>query len=161
LDTKGRVDWDGYKLYRSFDKLEKGREPKRIFRPDGKWLRDEDEQERFFAWIYWREHCVIYLDEASSVTKPFQIPGSLFDCIVRGRELGIQVFASTQRPAGIKPELMTEAEHVYCFKLRKEADKKAVKNFCDIDAESIVDKHDFIYSNDGEIVFNRPTSLKL
>lgn len=161
LDTKGTVDWAGYKLYRKFDALEKATEPKRIFRPDGAWLRSEEEQEKFFAWIYWRQNCVIYIDEASSITGPYQRPDSLFDCIVRGRELGIQVFASTQRPAKICMELLTEAEHVYCFKLRRKNDQDTVKSLCGIDAERIVEKHDFVYSNDGEIVFDKPTRLKL
>lgn len=179
LDTKGFINWPGYKLYRArkvstflktgtrdndakvFRQLVNAPENKIIFRPSAKWLRDDAQIEQFFQWIYWRENCVLYVDEASSVTSSTYIPESFFDCIVRGREKGIQVFTSTQRPSGIKPELLTETEHIYCFRLRRESDKERVRKDCGIEPDLITQKHFFIYSNDGEIVFDSPTKLNV
>lgn len=179
LDTKGFIDWPGYKLYKArkvssflktakrdndakvFKQLVNAPENKIIFRPSAKWLRDDAQIEQFFQWIYWRENCVLYVDEATSITTSTYIPDSFFDCIVRGREKGIQVFTSTQRPSGIKPELLTETEHVYCFRLRNGADKEKVRILCGIDPDTISQKHEFIYSDDGEIVFDSPRKLNI
>lgn len=179
LDTKGYINWPGYKLYKAkrntafktagqfqndakvFKQLINAKEDKLIFRPSAKWLRDDEQIEKFFQWIYWRENCVLYVDEATSITTSTYIPDSFFDCIVRGRELGVQTFVSSQRPSGIKPELLTETEHVYCFKLRGVADKEKVEKLCGIDPNQIKQKHFFIYSNDGEIAFDEPAKLTI
>lgn len=159
LDTKGFIDWKGYKLFKAtaksddktFLKLQNSTDEKLIFRPSAKWLRDDDAIENFFQWIYWRGNTTVYIDEATSIVNTHRMPQGYFDLLVRGREKGIEVFTSTQRPSGIPQVILTESEHCYCFKIRHPSDQKKLFEMYGLDSDLIgnMDKHFFIYSLDG------------
>lgn len=162
LDTKGFIDWDGYELHKDFASLIKSKALKLIFRPDGKWLRDDDAIELFFRWIYERENTTIYIDEATSITSAYKIPQGYFDCIVRGREKNVEVWTSTQRPKKIAQEILTESENCYCFQIRNENDMKVLIDMYGIDSETLkkMPEHYFIYSRNGELTAPNILELK-
>lgn len=157
LDAKGMIAWDGYVIVRSFRKLVEARAERVIYRPDPLLSADEDELEAFFSWVYLRRHCTLYIDE---LFLPPVIVGDVFPphfgaVYTRGRELGIEVWAATQRPKRIPQNALSEAEHVYAFKLKMPQDRERVQEFTGIEATRIqaLPKFDFLYSRqDAEVV---------
>ncbi len=69
-------------------------------------------------------NCVVYIDEIGLVTQSANAwPAYMFSCWTSGRERGVGGWAATQRPANIPIFLISEAEHVFCFRLRREEDR--------------------------------------
>ena len=159
LDTKGFINWEGYKLFKATPKndektflnLTNATDDRLIFRPSAKWLRDDEQIEKFFQWIYHRGYTTVYIDEATSIVNTHRMPQGYFDLLVRGREKGIEVFTSTQRPSGIPQVILTESEHCYCFKIRHPSDQKKLFEMFGLESNLIgeMQKHYFIYSKDG------------
>lgn len=67
--------------------------------------------------IYEAGDCTLYIDEIYGVTRPNPSP-ELAALYTRGRELGIGVFAATQRPTMFPLILLSEAEWTFTFRLR-------------------------------------------
>lgn len=75
--------------------------------------------------IYEAGDCTLYIDEVYGVNKPGSLPGPELSALyTRGRELGIGVFASSQRPTLIPLFLLTEVEWIFCFRLLWEGDQQ-------------------------------------
>lgn len=165
LDTKGMMDWskaDGYQLIKSgkkendekvFQRLQNTTAEKILFKPSARWLRNDEAIEDFFQWIYWRGHTTLYIDELTSIADTHKMPVGYRDLLARGREKGIEVWTSTQRPSGIPQQVLTESENCYCFKLRHPNDKKKLFQMFGFSEMQIDDleKFHFIYSKNGDI----------
>jgi len=89
----------------------------------------------------------IYVDELFAVAPPGQYSrNALQACYTRGRELGIGVWASTQRPSWIPLFAMSEAEHYFMFRIMLENDRKRLSAFMGPAVmEPIQDVHGFYY----------------
>lgn len=155
LDTKGRINWTGYRLVKSFKsltKLDPKKDRRLIYRPDfnavKNWNDGDDEIERFFEWVFRRGNTTLYIDEAYMVTRGEQMPQYYHGCLTQGRELGIETWTATQRPISIPQVLQSEPEHVYVFKLRLEQDRKKIESTCGVSESAIaaLKKRDFLYS---------------
>lgn len=164
LDTKHDLDWKGYAIYYDLNKLiQAAQNPKTIetrflYRPERGFERDAsyELQTLLFEWIWHRKHTAVYIDEATQISTSTQICPSLFDLVTRGRSRGISILSGSQRPSGLKQELLSESENIYCFLLRQPADKEKVFKFGNIDIEQIAKKtvankpnHYFVYSKNG------------
>lgn len=80
-----------------------------------------------FGYLYECGELTIYIDEAYAVTPPGQKPGKwLSACYTRGREKGIGVWSSTQRPAWIPLFMLSEADWFLVFRLSLEQDRKRI-----------------------------------
>lgn len=85
---------------------------------DGNW-------DAYFATIYGAGHVTVYIDEAYGIVPPgAKIPPMLNALYTRGRELGIGVWAATQRPSWIPLVMLSEAEWLFAFRLQLDADRK-------------------------------------
>lgn len=102
---------------------------------------------------------VVYIDELYSICPPNQKPlNVLWSMYTRGRELGIGVWSSSQRPAWIPLFALSEAEHFFNFRLQLEEDRKRMAAFMGVEVlRTIVDEHGFFYSR---AVWNRPQYYK-
>ena len=125
-DAKGTIRWPGYKLVTKLERLQAAaRQSSRIiYRPTYGELHDADIVDAFFEWVYRRKRTCIYVDELSAITRGDVYPWHLGACLTRGRELGVVVYASTQRPMKIPQVVLSESEHVYNFRLRLPQDRK-------------------------------------
>jgi ABC-type oligopeptide transport system ATPase subunit len=157
LDVKGTLNWKGYTLIRSMSKLTRV-EPEEttriIYRPNYAELRDPDAIDPFFQWIYERHHTTVYVDETAGVTQGDTYPYHYGACLMRGREKGTEVWSATQRPMRIPQIAMSEAEHVYAFRLRMLQDQSRVEQLTAIPPGSIgtLRKREFLYApQDGDI----------
>ena len=70
----------------------------------------------------------IYIDELYGVMDGVQPPEELQGLVTRGREMGIGVWAATQRPARIPLITMSETEWFFMFRLKMEADIKRMED---------------------------------
>jgi energy-coupling factor transporter ATP-binding protein EcfA2 len=95
---------------------------------------------------------VIYIDELYSICPPNQKPMNvLWSMYTRGRELGIGVWSSSQRPAWIPLFALSEAEHFFNFRLQLDEDRKRMAVF--MGAEVLTNEHGFYYS---KAIWDRP-----
>jgi hypothetical protein len=127
--------------------------PRVIYRPRPEELRDEGAHAALVEWVLARGYTTLYLDELYA----WQFRGSeplpaLWAAITRGRELGVEVWASTQRPYRIPMAMLSEAEHYYVFRLRDEASRLRVEELTGLDADVLrrLPKWDFYYVGDGD-----------
>ena len=138
LDKQGRrVGWAGFKRVTTFAQVLKlsapakigskePKEPRIIYAPVGKELRSDATINAFFEFIYKRGNCVAYIDELTGVTNRTHLPSYFHDCLVRGRELGVMIVASSQRPMDIPPNIIESAERYYIFKVKMPQDVKRI-----------------------------------
>jgi energy-coupling factor transporter ATP-binding protein EcfA2 len=97
---------------------------------------------------YFAGDLTIYIDEVYAITPPNTNPGpNLWACYTRGREFGVGVWSSTQRPVWIPLISMSEAEHYFCFRLNLGEDRKRLSAFMGEPVLTpIPDEHGFYYS---------------
>lgn len=149
LDSKGKIDWPGYALVRTFRELQALRVPRIIYRPTYAESADELIVDAFFEWIYRRGFTTLYVDELDAVTDGVNtFPHHYGACVKRGRELGVEVWASTQRPTRIPQIALSESEHVYVFPLKLPQDRQRMADVAGVDPELIeqLDKTQFLWA---------------
>lgn len=110
-----------------------------------------------FKEIYEAGNVVVYIDEMFAVVPPgSRAPEYLQACYTRGREFGIGVWASTQRPASIPLISIAEAEHFFMFRLTLIEDRKRMSEFMSPAVLRIIkDRHGFYYMGaaDDEVIY--------
>lgn len=108
----------------------------------------KDFWEKVLGFCYYAGDLTIYIDEVYAITPPNASPGPhLNACFTRGREFGVGVWASSQRPVWIPLIAMSEAEHYFCFRLNLSDDRKRMAAFMGTDVNNpINDPHGFYYS---------------
>lgn len=94
--------------------------------------------DRVFEYVLLRGNTLLYNDEAYRVMRGRIAPTYLMACMTGGRQKGVGMISCTQRPTGIDLRLISESEHLACFRLRYSADRKRMAEQMD------------------EIVFSRP-----
>lgn len=154
-DYKGRINWPEYELHTSIKSLCNASAHSLLYRPTYAESIDDDARNRFWEWIYQRGNTTAYADEISAITRgDNDYPFHLGACLVRGRELGVEVWSGTQRPTKIPQVILSESEHVYAFKLRLPQDRERVEALTGIDRDDIaaLRKQNFLYSRQGEEV---------
>jgi energy-coupling factor transporter ATP-binding protein EcfA2 len=89
----------------------------------------------------------VYIDELYAVNPPGdKILPALFSIYTRGREFGIGVWSSTQRPVWVPLVALSEAEHFIMFRLSLLEDRKRMSAFMgDSVMTPITDIHGFYY----------------
>lgn len=90
---------------------------------------------------------VIYIDELYAVNPPNRKASDiLWSCYTRGRELGIGVWAATQRPTWIPLFALSEAEHYFMFRLSLSEDRRRMAAFMTPSVSDLIrDPHGFYY----------------
>jgi len=79
--------------------------------------------------VFERGNCVLFLDELhlftskQSIIKPFQ------NLILSGRPRGVSVISISTRPAQIPNAVLSNASHVFCFRLNIESDVKFLESW--------------------------------
>jgi hypothetical protein len=162
MDAKGRIAWDGYEVHTTLAGAVKSKSPRIIYRPTYDELQDEETLDRFFEWVYRRQHTTLYVDEVAAIAQADNYPWHFGACLTRGRELGVASYIASQRPSRIPQVMLSESEHVYCFKLKLPQDCERMADITGLDEEQIFNlpKHHFFYApQDGAAV--GPLTLRL
>ena len=165
-DGKGTVNWPGHKLVTELDRLfdlDPVKYPRLTYRPNVADAQDDARKEAFFAWVYARRNCTLYIDEVYSVVSGNQLPFSFRAILTRGREHNLESWNATQRPMMIPQEIISEAEHAYVFKLRMEQDRDKLARVAGFnpDALRVQHKRDFLYFRDDSVQPFGPFRLAL
>jgi hypothetical protein len=123
--------------------------PRIIYRPTMAESLSAEYQEAFFANVYERQNCRLYIDEAYAVLGGTNPSFHLQAILSRGRERGISTIIATQRPKRIPLVFKSEVEHMYIFSMNLQEDILVVSQNTDIDPYEIRDleNYQFIYYN--------------
>lgn len=128
LDTKGTLSIPNFVLVREPRNLHRiAKNSNVVFRTPWRW--SNEEFDNFFLWCIERGETIVYIDELYRVASEHTRPNSPLGAIAtQGRELGVALWAATQRPSRIPTFLMSEAEHNFVFKLRLPIDRKRLED---------------------------------
>jgi DNA helicase HerA-like ATPase len=147
-DAKGTLDaksgWNlTHKWKDGYKELAGGKNARvRVLAP-----RTVDEWEQYFDDIYKLRDVIVYIDEMYGVGPASGSPG-LKALYTRGRELGIGVWACSQRPKHVPLYMFSEAEWVIQFQLRLATDIERMVDIMGPIAEYKLVDHNFIVFND-------------
>lgn len=153
LDKQGkRVGWPGFVRLTKLADVIKSKHPRIIYAPTAAELRSDATINAFFEWVYKRGNTVCYVDELTAVTNRTQLPTYFHDCLVRGRELGITMIISSQRPKDIPPNIIESAERFYVFRVKMPQDVKRIQETTGLLIDFVrLPKHEFWYvTEEGE-----------
>jgi energy-coupling factor transporter ATP-binding protein EcfA2 len=155
LDWKGEIRWTNYKRFTKLKQFVESEHQHKIYAPNINEIDDHDYWNAFFNYAYRRKNCQVYVDETSAVTWRDELPRYYRHLIARGRERGIRLLSSTQRPTGIPQIVLSESSHYYCFTLRMVQDRERVEKNSGIAREAIAalkrSEHRFFYANEDGV----------
>lgn len=158
-DPKRKINWPGYTVldFNQLQRINPEKVKRIIYKPTFADITSSKGAviDAFFRWVFERENTTVYVDELSMISRGDDYPFHFGACIVQGRELGIEVISGSQRPTWIPQIVMSEAEHVYCFRLNMFSDRQRIERLTSIPEEKIaqLSKRDFLYApQDGDIV---------
>lgn len=147
IDGKGTLtDWNTVTFEEGKRALRMG-EPVRIRAIPGRNDEPSEYWPSVFGECYDAGNLTIYIDELFAIVQPgHNAPKELWALYTRGREFGIGVWASTQRPVWIPLVAISEAEHFILFRLVLEEDRRKMAAFMGTEVlEPIRDEHGFFY----------------
>lgn len=109
-----------------------------------------EEWEAYFRVLYTLRNVTIYIDELYGVTPP--IAGQWLQALyTRGRELGIGVWAATQRPVFVPKFVFSEADWKVLFRLELDDDREYMaRNVFGPIAKNELYNHQFIVKKSGD-----------
>jgi len=148
-------------FYYDFGQLQEAEERRLIYRPPVEEEQDAYAQNRFFQWVYWREHTRLYVDEAYALLGGSNPSFYLQACLSRGRERGISTLIATQRPSRIPLITLSEAEHFYIFRLNLPQDQRRIEEITGITVEEQLSLEQFQFFYWNAITGRHPVKLKL
>lgn len=125
----------GYGLCRSLDDLPAFAEQydRIVYRPEpeleGNKIEFKAEMDAFFWWIYNRENCICYVDEATAVSDSYNILPGHNAVMKRGREKNVGCWNSSQQPVNVHNTLISEAEHYFVFRTQLESHREKLAGF--------------------------------
>lgn len=142
-------EWPYYERIYDFHTLEHSWAKRILYRPSFAESWDRGWQEKFFEWIFFQQHVRCYVDECARLlggTYPNQF---LNACLTQGRELGVSILATTQRPVSIPVILMSEATKIFLFRLNWPDDQKRMENITGVSVEEQLklEQYEFWYYN--------------
>lgn len=88
-----------------------------------------------FSWAYSRGNLTLYIDEILPLVT--RLSGAVWQSsdmaqvIQMGRTRNVGLWISTQRPARIPINVITESEHDFIFNLRNKADRERMAEYTD------------------------------
>lgn len=161
-DYKGRIDWPEYKLCRTLKQLVSAKEKSLLYKPNYRESIDEESQSSFWEFIFKRGGTTAYIDELAAIANRNTYPYYYGACLMRGRELGIEVWSATQRPTDIPQIALSEAEHFYVFYQSLPQDREKVEAITGIQRSLIatLSKREFLYRRQGDAPIG-PCTLQL
>ena len=148
-DAKGLIRWPGYERHESLVSLSGARQSHLIYAPSWEEFRDRSSRESFFEWVYRRGHCILYVDEAMLIARREEMPEFYYAAYIRGRELGLGVWSSSQRPMGLEQVILSESEHFYVFHLSLGQDRAKFEGIMEEYLPSLPAGHEFFYIRKG------------
>ena len=79
--------------------------------------------------VFERGNCVLFLDELHNFTSKQSIIRPFQNLILSGRPRGVSVISISTRPASLPNSVLSNANHVFCFRLNIESDVKFLESW--------------------------------
>lgn len=102
-----------------------------IYRPSVDETADPDLLDWLYLWVLDRGNTLLYIDETALASKATRAPRGLMACIQLGRERGVGTWTATQRPVNVPIITISEAEHMFVFRLRHPDDRQRMADYSD------------------------------
>lgn len=157
-DISQGVDWPGYAVVtRLKDLPQTAREiretPRIIYQPERSEWRDPAALAGYWEWVYERQNCVAYVDEVYAMAE-VAVTEQYLACLTRGRKRRISVWNSTQRPAWVPLQTLSEAKHRYIFQLPLDRDRARIEDVTGVSKGTInlLPEFQYYYSRQGASV---------
>ena len=114
-----------------------------------------DDLFRITEWLSYvlfdRENCILAVEELGNCTKKYS---RFYDCnpylatlVQQGRGKNVGFLGTTQRLQEIHTTILSESDHILCFRLTSEADESYMKNYIHPDHIKALEKHEFLHLN--------------
>lgn len=101
--------------------------------------------------LFQREKCILAIEELGNCTKKHT---RFYDCnpflatlVQQGRGKEVGFLGTTQRLQEIHTTILSESDHILCFRLTSEADESYMKNYIHPDRIKNLEKHEFLHLN--------------
>ncbi len=101
--------------------------------------------------LFEREKCMLAVEELGNCTKKFN---RFYDCnpylaqlVQQGRQRNVGFLGTTQRLQEIHTTILSESDHIICFRLTSESDEKYMKNYILPDHIRNLGTHEFLHLN--------------
>jgi len=91
--------------------------------------KEEDQFRRFCKFAFHTGNCVVIIDEAHNYVTKQKILKEYNQLILSGRPRGISVISISTRPATLPNNVLTNAKHVFAFRLNIESDVKFLESW--------------------------------
>lgn len=152
-----RKEWPGYRFVsklRDAVKLRPEDFPRIIYQPNEHEVADHAVQNAFFRWLYRRGNTTVYVDETVLVQIGGVWPRYHFLCITQGRGRGVEMWSGMQRPSWVPLVTLSEAEHIFLFRLQYGEDRIRMEGVTGLDEALMtpraLPKQTFWYVQTGE-----------
>ena len=146
IDPKRQFEYPGLPVYHTAAELKFCKPERFIYQPRPKDLGNLAEYDRVFYWLFTRRDSYIYIDDIVGVISRSIAPQGMAVCYQMGRQLGITILSSFQRPAYVPLYLITESTNFYLFRLSLDKDMKRVQEAVpEYWPEDLPDKHTFVF----------------
>lgn len=161
LDSKGELDWKGYKICTKLADVVKSTGHV-IWQPNPHEQNIET-YDAYFKWLYDRRNTVSYVDEVFAICKNSQsIPFWFKAILTRGRSRNVASFNSTQEPVQIPRSILAQAEFYFVFKMKMGFDREKIESITGIPRDKLeaLQMHEFFYADDSDY-FSRKLKLRI
>jgi len=101
----------------------------------------EENFRRFCKFIFQTGNIVVIIDEVHAYTTKMKILKEYNDLILSGRPRGISVISISTRPASLPNNVLTNAKHVFTFRLNLESDVKFLEGWLGSEVWQVVQKN--------------------
>lgn len=119
-----------------------------IYRP-GKEALKLEQVDRLFYWLLDRGETVVVSDEEYAISPAGVVSEGNKAILTRGRELGVAKWTLSQRPSWIPLFCISEAMHVFSFRLRLPKDRDRMAGIMGLQVkQNPPGKHGFWYSHE-------------
>lgn len=124
-----------------------------IFRPVGTVEEQDRELSKLEKYIFEKGRHFIFYDDLRIREKQLMKPPQTLDDIIRmGRSRLVGLGVSHQRPSMLSQTFISEAQHLFVFKLALEVDRKKIEGVIGSDNAELLEKvsyedHEFLYYN--------------
>lgn len=150
-------EWPGYKFVhklRDAVRLRPDDHPRIIYQPNEHEVDDLSIQNSFFRWLFARRNTTCYVDETVMLQIHGLWPRYHFICITQGRGRNVEIWSGMQRPSWIPLVTLSEAEHIFVFRLQYDQDRFRTEGVTGLDEALMtprnLPKHVFWYIQTGD-----------
>ena len=108
IDPKASVRFESFPVFTSASKLISSRPEYAIYRPGLSELGNLKEYDKVYTWILERGNTFCYTDDVVGIMSRTRSPDAFRGCYMLGRERGVRMLSSFQRPVNVPPFMLTD-----------------------------------------------------